>query len=128
MWYGSNPDAGNHQKLFPIPIGFANRRWREGNIDKLTYAFKHHRKPWAQRKTLLYVNFNVKTNTKQREKAFSQASRIKDGKIIKDRITFETYLQQIGNAKFVLSPPGNGLDCHRTWEALLMGAVPIVLT
>jgi hypothetical protein len=27
---------------------------------------------------------------------------------------------------FVLSPHGRGLDCYRTWEALLMGAIPIV--
>ena len=27
---------------------------------------------------------------------------------------------------FVLCPRGNGYDCHRTWEALLMGAIPIV--
>jgi len=27
---------------------------------------------------------------------------------------------------FVLSPFGNGLDCHRTWEALLCGCIPIV--
>jgi hypothetical protein len=28
---------------------------------------------------------------------------------------------------FVPSPAGNGLDCHRTWEALYLGAVPVVL-
>ncbi len=27
---------------------------------------------------------------------------------------------------FVLCPEGNGTDCHRTWEALYMGCVPIV--
>jgi hypothetical protein len=27
---------------------------------------------------------------------------------------------------FVLSPHGNGLDCHRTWEALILGCIPIV--
>jgi hypothetical protein len=27
---------------------------------------------------------------------------------------------------FVLSPQGNGLDCHRTWEALCLGCIPIV--
>ena len=27
---------------------------------------------------------------------------------------------------FVISPHGNGLDCYRTWEALLMGCIPIV--
>jgi hypothetical protein len=26
----------------------------------------------------------------------------------------------------VLSPPGNGNDCHRTWEALYLGAIPII--
>jgi len=30
--------------------------------------------------------------------------------------------------KFVLSPQGNGLDCHRTWEALCLGCYPIVKT
>lgn len=28
---------------------------------------------------------------------------------------------------FVISPPGNGLDCHRTWEALNLGCIPIVI-
>ncbi len=28
---------------------------------------------------------------------------------------------------FTLSPAGNGLDCHRTWEALLLGSIPVVL-
>lgn len=27
---------------------------------------------------------------------------------------------------FVVSPQGNGLDCHRTWEALCLGCYPIV--
>jgi hypothetical protein len=27
---------------------------------------------------------------------------------------------------FVISPEGAGLDCHRTWESLLLGNVPIV--
>jgi hypothetical protein len=29
-------------------------------------------------------------------------------------------------SQYVLSPPGNGPDCHRTWEALYLGATPIV--
>jgi hypothetical protein len=30
--------------------------------------------------------------------------------------------------KFVISPEGAGLDCHRTWESLLLGCIPIVKT
>lgn len=29
---------------------------------------------------------------------------------------------------FWLSPRGNGVDCHRTWEALYLGRIPIVLS
>lgn len=29
--------------------------------------------------------------------------------------------------KFVLSPPGAGIDCHRTWEALYCGTIPIII-
>ena len=34
----------------------------------------------------------------------------------------------MSKCKFVISPPGNGIDCHRTWEALYLGAIPIVRT
>jgi hypothetical protein len=31
-----------------------------------------------------------------------------------------------GKYRFVLSPPGTGLDCHRTWEALALGHLVLV--
>jgi hypothetical protein len=30
------------------------------------------------------------------------------------------------NYAFVASPYGGGPDCHRTWEALILGCIPIV--
>ena len=41
--------------------------------------------------------------------------------------TFEEYLVDLSRSSFVVSPPGSGLDCHRTGEALYMGCYPIVL-
>jgi len=32
-----------------------------------------------------------------------------------------------GSYGFVVSPPGNGIDTHRTWEALVLHCIPIVL-
>jgi len=29
---------------------------------------------------------------------------------------------------FILSPSGNGYDCHRTYEALCLGCIPIIKT
>ena len=36
------------------------------------------------------------------------------------------YAAALRRAAVVACPPGNGLDTHRLWEALLAGAVPIV--
>ena len=37
-----------------------------------------------------------------------------------------TYFNELKTHTFVASPPGNGLDTHTTWEALLAGCIPIV--
>lgn len=34
--------------------------------------------------------------------------------------------REMSKYSFVLSPFGNGYDCHRTWEALCVGAIPII--
>lgn len=43
-------------------------------------------------------------------------------------ITLESseYFAEIGKYKFVISPEGNGVDCHRHYEALIFGCIPIV--
>jgi hypothetical protein len=40
------------------------------------------------------------------------------------RLRVSEYLMALGRHRFVLSPRGNGLDAHRTWEALLVGSIP----
>ena len=45
-----------------------------------------------------------------------------------ERVPLREYLVEMSNYPFVLSPRGNGLDCHRTWEALLCGCIPVVRT
>lgn len=37
------------------------------------------------------------------------------------------YHKRLRDTLFVPSPRGNGIDCHRTWEAIYAGAVPVVL-
>lgn len=38
----------------------------------------------------------------------------------------EFYFTFLPSYKFVISPEGNGIDCHRHYEALLAGCIPIV--
>jgi len=42
------------------------------------------------------------------------------------KITTEEYFQELKKHSFIVSPPGNGLDTHGTWEALSAGCIPIV--
>jgi hypothetical protein len=36
------------------------------------------------------------------------------------------YFNSLPNYKFIISPEGNGIDCHRHYEALMAGCIPIV--
>ena len=43
-----------------------------------------------------------------------------------DLPTHEAWLRIQASYKFAISPPGNGIDCHRTWEMILVGVVPVM--
>ncbi len=124
-WFGQNMEKGGHRKLHPIPIGIANQCWTHGNLDSLKEAQKKAKK--LEKTTLLYLNFTEETYPTERtyvanlfkNKKYCAVARFKK---------YGDYLLDLARVKFVLSPRGNGIDCHRTWEALLMGAIPIVKT
>ena len=42
-------------------------------------------------------------------------------------MSFENYLQKLSQYKYAICPPGNGIDCHRLWECLYLGVIPILL-
>ena len=39
---------------------------------------------------------------------------------------YEEYLRTLQQYEYALCPAGNGPDCHRFWECLLLGVIPIV--
>ena len=43
-----------------------------------------------------------------------------------ESLPWNEYIKDLSSYKFAISPQGNGVDCHRTWEALLCGCIPIV--
>jgi hypothetical protein len=44
------------------------------------------------------------------------------------RKSFEDIIKDYNKYNFVISPRGNGLDCHRTWELFLAGVIVITIT
>ena len=41
-------------------------------------------------------------------------------------LDMDTYRNLLAKSYFVLSPPGNGIDCHRTWEAFYNDTIPVI--
>lgn len=41
-------------------------------------------------------------------------------------LSAQTYFEKLSDYKFIISPEGNGIDCHRHYEALMAGCIPII--
>jgi hypothetical protein len=122
-WFAQNMEGEFHPKIHPIPIGIANRCWGHGN-PRIFSSYLPMGKN-TNRPILCYLNFAPSSYPKERPYVWNLfASQPWCTASVSKPLP--QYLQDLSQAKFVLSPRGNGLDCHRTWEALLMGAIPIV--
>jgi len=42
------------------------------------------------------------------------------------RDAYTSYLREMRQSKFILSPSGLGMDCYRHWVAILMGTIPVM--
>jgi hypothetical protein len=125
VWFTQNCNMGEHPKLYPIPIGIANAKWAHGNpriFDEVLDALEQ--KKSHKKRMQLYINFSPGTN-KVRPFLLQKFKNNPFAFITKPK-QLKEYLLEMAKFQFVLSPHGNGLDCHRTWEALLVGAVPVV--
>jgi hypothetical protein len=116
-WFGQNINT-IHKKLKSIPIGIANRRWSHGDIEILEKIISENNK----KENLIYCNIDVNTNYTERTNCLKEIYPI----VNSEKINFESYLRQISKSYFVISPNGNGIDCHKTWEAFYLKSIPIV--
>lgn len=45
--------------------------------------------------------------------------------LMRERMSFPRYLDEIGRCEYVISPPGDRPDTYRHWEAIALGATPV---
>jgi len=137
-WYSQNA-VGSHRKLTIMPIGldYHTMSYQDHSWGPKTSAINQERiltelikqvKPWSERILKAHANFHFSMNTKfgyDRQDAINAI----DGDCVQYEPTacrrFDTWINQ-SKYVFVISPLGNGADCHRTWEALVLGCIPIV--
>lgn len=130
-----------HNKLSSIPIGLNYHR--QGDVMK---NWLENQNEELNEKKLLCVNYSPHTNSVRGqlvEKAKNEWNSFcsilefidptnvywKESKIegkIKIDVSNPKCYDVMKEYKFILSPPGEGEDTHRTWEALYVGCIPIV--
>ena len=118
-WYCQNRLI-DHRKLFSIPIGIANSQWGHGDFDTITKI----RDEKNYKNNLVFKNFSIGTNVIERKECdhFTSMNNIK----MSPNTSNIDYWRNISKSAFTISPPGNGVDCHRIWECLYLRSIPIV--
>lgn len=130
-WLAINATHKNPQ-LMRIPLGlkthsgiyvekvndqpFYKIDWLVENSDRLKNKTKNNQ---------IYCNWG---NTNPSRNSIIDELKKKNLPFVKENgLGYLEYLESMSDFKYVISPPGNGLDCHRTWESLYLGCIPIVI-
>lgn len=156
-WFAQNC-IGTHPKFFKIPIGLdyhslnpyqnerkkmiwdlkPQHRWGHKKVpveqEWELRNLKNNSKPFWERSVKAYANFQFSIhNTFNRYGKTDRPDAME--KVPKQIVFYEPFKvtrnicwEHMTHCAFVISPHGNGLDCHRTWEALCLGCIPIIKT
>jgi hypothetical protein len=125
-WFSTNATA-EHVECLPLGLGGSYCQVTTKAPDLAAAQTPNESRPhW------LYVNFRPNTNPPVRGPLLEklQALAPQDWLTLHDpseTLSPSEYLQRMTSHRFVLCPPGNGLDTHRMWEALYTKTIPIVL-
>jgi len=125
-----------------IPIGFRDDQYtpHKDLVDILSDS-----KVSGDKTTLCLVNFLVETNGGERGRALERFSSESWATVDKSYLNYglskatvftvpETiqkrldYYKTLKSTKFVVCPPGRGVDTHRIYETLFFGGIPIIKT
>ncbi|NLK47089.1 MAG: hypothetical protein GX297_10635 [Treponema sp.] len=112
-------------KVVPLPIGLENQRFHNaGNIK----SFKKMRTKLnkIEKKPKVLVSLNLSTNPDERFECYKAFWRKPVTQELISFVSSKNYRKIAAEYMFIASPFGNGLDCHRTWEAMYLGTIPLV--
>tara|TARA_Y100000591_G_C21787565_1_gene674678 strand:- start:828 stop:1424 length:597 start_codon:yes stop_codon:yes gene_type:complete len=118
-WYAHNALI-QHEKLVKIPIGFSKKI---GEKEEIIKNLIKKRKNYSEKKDILLITHMEITN-ENRENINYLENKSWVTKI--NKMSFDEYINNINNYKFVLCPIGNGVDTFRFWETVFMGSIPVI--
>lgn len=139
-WYAINVDF-QHESLIPIPLGLYSHiigpllhlnSWDESEPYNQTQWFSDNFEEYRKinKQDILYCCWgNRKMAPSNLQDRNSIIPKLRENNLRILHATNTKHKQNVlfeSSCKWVISPPGNGFDCHRTWESLYLGCIPIV--
>lgn len=118
-----------HGSAVSLPIGLERKRWfpEQRKQETLMEMSPYFGGATKQATNLVYANFSPGTNPSRKSWATVLSNELwATVDLVGNGGDYKKYLDAIAVHEFVASPAGNGLDCHRTWETLYMGKIPIL--
>ncbi len=141
-WYASAVNY-DHPDLIPIPVGFSVRynyeKWPETFIEKENWFLSNTETLKNQEKNeeIVYCNYTIDHLRPPRHLVMPKMEQngVKCYMPPKKQtdvewgsgLSYEECYIDMAKYKFIASPPGNGIDAHRTWDSLYLGGIPIVI-
>jgi hypothetical protein len=121
-WFAQNLVCED-PRITPVPIGLENMHHYNSGI---VSDFLRLRKRASVKRPRVLQSFAVGTNRAAREPAARVLRHLPFVDHVMGRHPYG-YRRILRRYQFVASPAGNGMDCHRTWEGLYLGVVPIMV-
>ena len=129
-WFCANPPENYsfhnpNPKLEFLPIGFQEKERIGGDTIVLN---KHYQNSttWNEKENKIYIPYHDTKTDPDREKLLSELDKHDFCYRETNKLAFDEYLSKLNNYKYIVSLRGNGWDCHRHYESLLVGSVPIL--
>ena len=105
----------------PIPIGIENAHYKKnGDIDYYNSINMGNRK--KEKNNIIFASFAVNTEIRKKYEKILYKYKIENI----NNLSLGEYRNKLNDSYFIISPPGNGIDCHRTWEALYHNTIPVI--
>lgn len=121
--YAQNTSVIN-EKCSLLPIGIANSMFKHGDLISLYSVMS---KTYYKKKIRgLYININPNTYP-YRHTVLQEIKQRPDDFIVSSNKLYKDYLEELSSYRFCLCVRGNGIACHREWESLYLGVIPVII-
>jgi hypothetical protein len=125
-WFSTNIEVED-ERLEALPLGLSNSYC---DITLKASLIAEASREFTNRPNWLYMNFRARSNPTVREPImdYFRSFRSADWVTLQEgELNLQDYLTELTSHRFVLCPPGNGIDTHRLWEALYSRTIPVAL-